>query len=116
MCERVLTSIFLCISCYLDLHFPFFCACLHNVVLRFQFPSVLLSARTDFILIVMILFSLLEVIISFCHLCFRNGFHIIHICTEMSPVVSVGSLAPYITGLSCALQRKGNLVEVILPK
>ncbi|XP_057784357.1 probable starch synthase 4, chloroplastic/amyloplastic isoform X2 [Salvia miltiorrhiza] len=45
-----------------------------------------------------------------------NGFHIIHICTEMSPVVSVGSLAPYITGLSCALQRKGNLVEVILPK
>ncbi|KAG6382895.1 hypothetical protein SASPL_157387 [Salvia splendens] len=46
----------------------------------------------------------------------RNGFHIIHICTEMSPVVSVGSLAPYITGLSCALQRKGNLVEVILPK
>lgn len=43
-----------------------------------------------------------------------NGFHIIHICTEMSPVVSVGSLAPYITGLSCALQRKGNLVEVCL--
>ncbi|KAH6759912.1 UDP-Glycosyltransferase superfamily protein [Perilla frutescens var. frutescens] len=45
-----------------------------------------------------------------------NGFHIIHVCTEMSPVVSVGSLGPYITGLSCALQRKGNLVEVILPK
>ncbi|CAA0817240.1 UDP-Glycosyltransferase superfamily protein [Striga hermonthica] len=43
-------------------------------------------------------------------------FHIIHICTEMSPVVSVGPLASYITGLSCALQRKGNLVEVILPK
>ncbi|GFQ00427.1 probable starch synthase 4 chloroplastic/amyloplastic, partial [Phtheirospermum japonicum] len=46
----------------------------------------------------------------------QNGFHIIHICTEMSPVVSVGPLASYITGLSCALQRKGNLVEVILPK
>ncbi|KAK6151094.1 hypothetical protein DH2020_016026 [Rehmannia glutinosa] len=46
----------------------------------------------------------------------QNGFHIIHICTEMSPVVSVGSLASYITGLSRALQRKGNLVEVILPK
>ncbi|KAL8044692.1 hypothetical protein ABFS82_08G063100 [Erythranthe guttata] len=46
----------------------------------------------------------------------KNGFHIIHISTEMSPVVSVGSLASYVTGLSCALQRKGNLVEVILPK
>ncbi|KAL8472779.1 hypothetical protein ACS0TY_029847 [Phlomoides rotata] len=46
----------------------------------------------------------------------ENGFHIIHICTEMSPVISVGSLASYITGSSCALQRKGNLVEVILPK
>ncbi|GER28218.1 starch synthase V [Striga asiatica] len=43
-------------------------------------------------------------------------FHIIHICTEMSPVVSVGPLASYVTSLSCALQRKGNLVEVILPK
>ncbi|KAL2241479.1 UNVERIFIED_CONTAM: putative starch synthase 4, chloroplastic/amyloplastic [Sesamum indicum] len=46
----------------------------------------------------------------------KNGFHIIHICTEMSPVVSEGPLASYITGLSSALQRKGNLVEVILPK
>lgn len=45
-----------------------------------------------------------------------NGFHIIHICTEMSPVVSVGSLASYITGLSRSLQRRGNIVEVILPK
>uniref|UniRef100_A0A3Q7FB03 starch synthase n=1 Tax=Solanum lycopersicum TaxID=4081 RepID=A0A3Q7FB03_SOLLC len=34
----------------------------------------------------------------------------------MAPVASVGSLAPYVTGLSRALQRKGNLVEVILPK
>uniref|UniRef100_A0A5B7BHB6 starch synthase n=1 Tax=Davidia involucrata TaxID=16924 RepID=A0A5B7BHB6_DAVIN len=46
----------------------------------------------------------------------RKAFHIIHICTEMAPVVSVGSLASYVTGLSRALQRKGNLVEVILPK
>ncbi|KAL3813735.1 hypothetical protein ACJIZ3_015003 [Penstemon smallii] len=46
----------------------------------------------------------------------KNGFHVIHICTEMSPVVSVGSLALYVTGLSCALQRQGCLVEVILPK
>ncbi|XP_004288304.1 PREDICTED: probable starch synthase 4, chloroplastic/amyloplastic [Fragaria vesca subsp. vesca] len=46
----------------------------------------------------------------------RNGFHIVHICTEMEPLVSVGSLASYVTGLSRALQRKGHLVEVILPK
>lgn len=46
----------------------------------------------------------------------KSGYHIIHICTEMAPVVSVGSLALYVTGLSRALQRKGNLVEVILPK
>ncbi|KAF3439141.1 hypothetical protein FNV43_RR17416 [Rhamnella rubrinervis] len=45
-----------------------------------------------------------------------NGFHIVHICTEMSPLLSFGSLASYITGLSRALQRKGHLVEVILPK
>ncbi|XP_044470745.1 probable starch synthase 4, chloroplastic/amyloplastic isoform X2 [Mangifera indica] len=46
----------------------------------------------------------------------KNAYHIIHICTEMEPLVSVGSLASYITGLCCALQRKGHLVEVILPK
>ncbi|XP_068657695.1 uncharacterized protein [Aristolochia californica] len=45
-----------------------------------------------------------------------NGLHIVHICTEMAPVTSNGSLASYVTGLSSALQRKGNLVEVILPK
>ncbi|XP_048426539.1 probable starch synthase 4, chloroplastic/amyloplastic isoform X2 [Pyrus x bretschneideri] len=45
----------------------------------------------------------------------RNCFHIVHVCTEMAPLVSFGSLASYVTGLSCALQRKGNLVEVILP-
>ncbi|GFY86700.1 UDP-Glycosyltransferase superfamily protein [Actinidia rufa] len=48
--------------------------------------------------------------------CKKKAFHIIHICTEMAPVISVGSLAPYVTGLSLALQRKGHLVEVILPK
>ncbi|KAK9053187.1 hypothetical protein SSX86_029819 [Deinandra increscens subsp. villosa] len=42
-------------------------------------------------------------------------FHIIHICTEMEPVASVGSLASYVTSLSHVLQRHGNLVEVILP-
>lgn len=43
-------------------------------------------------------------------------FHIIHICTEMEPVASVGSLASYVSSLSHVLQRQGNLVEVILPK
>ncbi|KVI02763.1 Starch synthase, catalytic domain-containing protein [Cynara cardunculus var. scolymus] len=42
-------------------------------------------------------------------------FHIIHICTEMEPVASVGSLASYVTSLSHVLQKQGNLVEVILP-
>ncbi|XP_048500591.1 probable starch synthase 4, chloroplastic/amyloplastic isoform X4 [Beta vulgaris subsp. vulgaris] len=46
----------------------------------------------------------------------RSGFHVVHVCTEMEPVVSVGSLGSYVTGISRALQRKGNLVEVILPK
>ncbi|CDP02666.1 unnamed protein product [Coffea canephora] len=46
----------------------------------------------------------------------KKGFHIVHISAEMAPVVSVGSLASYVTGLSCALQRKGHVVEVILPK
>ncbi|GAB2232036.1 hypothetical protein Droror1_Dr00011057 [Drosera rotundifolia] len=46
----------------------------------------------------------------------KNGFHIVHICTEMDPVISVGSLASYVTGSSRALQRKSHLVEVILPK
>ncbi|XP_052196115.1 probable starch synthase 4, chloroplastic/amyloplastic [Diospyros lotus] len=45
-----------------------------------------------------------------------KGFHIVHICTEMAPIISIGSLASYVTGLSCALLRKGHLVEVILPK
>ncbi|THG12129.1 hypothetical protein TEA_013895 [Camellia sinensis var. sinensis] len=37
----------------------------------------------------------------------KKGLHIVHICTEMAPVISVGSLASYVTGLSRALQRKG---------
>ncbi|XP_052725754.1 probable starch synthase 4, chloroplastic/amyloplastic isoform X2 [Vigna angularis] len=46
----------------------------------------------------------------------KNGFHIVHICTEMTPMVPRGSVASYVTGISRALQRKGHLVEVILPK
>ncbi|KAK3159410.1 hypothetical protein QOZ80_2AG0149770 [Eleusine coracana subsp. coracana] len=46
----------------------------------------------------------------------EKPFHIVHICTEMDPVASFGSLSTYIVGLSCAFQRNGNLVEVIMPK
>ncbi|KAK7307294.1 hypothetical protein VNO77_40223 [Canavalia gladiata] len=46
----------------------------------------------------------------------KSGFHIVHICTEMTPLVRQGSVASYVTGISRALQRKGHLVEVILPK
>lgn len=46
----------------------------------------------------------------------RQGLHIVHVCTEMAPVTSNGSLASYVTGLSQALQEKGYFVEVVLPK
>ncbi|XP_020978402.1 probable starch synthase 4, chloroplastic/amyloplastic isoform X1 [Arachis ipaensis] len=46
----------------------------------------------------------------------KSGFHIVHICTEMAPLVPNRSIASYVTGISCALQRKGHLVEVIMPK
>ena len=57
-----------------------------------------------------------ELTTDFSILLSSNGFHIVHICAEMDPVVAVGSLGSYVTGLSRALQRRGNLVEVILPK
>ncbi|KAK3026759.1 hypothetical protein RJ639_040298 [Escallonia herrerae] len=60
-----------------------------------------------------------ELLAEFRHISSKSevkGLHIVHICTEMAPVASEGSLAAYVTGLSHALQREGNLVEVILPK
>ncbi|KAF8017560.1 hypothetical protein BT93_H2669 [Corymbia citriodora subsp. variegata] len=60
--------------------------------------------------------ELLEKLRHFADGCKRNGFHIVQICTEMEPLVYVGSLASYVTGLSRALQRKGHTVEVVLPK
>ncbi|KAF7129122.1 hypothetical protein RHSIM_Rhsim10G0085600 [Rhododendron simsii] len=48
--------------------------------------------------------------------CKKKCFHIVHVCTEMEPVIPVGSLASYVTGVSHALQRKGHFVEVVLPK
>ncbi|XP_068664595.1 probable starch synthase 4, chloroplastic/amyloplastic isoform X2 [Aristolochia californica] len=44
------------------------------------------------------------------------GLHIIHIAAEMAPVAKVGGLGDVVCGLSKALQKKGHLVEVVLPK
>ncbi|KAB5547501.1 hypothetical protein DKX38_010907 [Salix brachista] len=57
-----------------------------------------------------------ELLAKLRHFSDKNVFHIIQICTEMEPLVSVGSLSSYVTGLSKALQKKGHMVEVILPK
>nr|XP_017223019.1 PREDICTED: probable starch synthase 4, chloroplastic/amyloplastic [Daucus carota subsp. sativus] len=46
----------------------------------------------------------------------RPGLHVVHIAAEMAPVAKVGGLGDVLTGLSKALQQKGHLVEVILPK
>ncbi|XP_031388336.1 probable starch synthase 4, chloroplastic/amyloplastic isoform X1 [Punica granatum] len=44
------------------------------------------------------------------------GLHVVHIAAEMAPVAKVGGLGDVVTGLSKALQKKGHLVEIILPK
>ncbi|KAJ8545339.1 hypothetical protein K7X08_017922 [Anisodus acutangulus] len=46
----------------------------------------------------------------------RPGLHIIHIAAEMAPVAKVGGLGDVVTGLGKALQKKGHLVEILLPK
>lgn len=46
----------------------------------------------------------------------RPGLHVVHIAAEMAPVAKVGGLGDVVTGLGKALQKKGNLVEIILPK
>ncbi|XP_072966521.1 probable starch synthase 4, chloroplastic/amyloplastic isoform X1 [Typha angustifolia] len=45
-----------------------------------------------------------------------SGLHIIHIAAEMAPVAKVGGLGDVVSGLGKSLQRKGHLVEIILPK
>ncbi|KAL6851648.1 hypothetical protein ACP4OV_020212 [Aristida adscensionis] len=45
-----------------------------------------------------------------------SGLHIVHIAAEMAPVEKVGGLADVVSGLGKALQKKGHLVEIILPK
>ncbi|XAR59312.1 Starch synthase [Bertholletia excelsa] len=44
------------------------------------------------------------------------GLHIVHIGAEMAPVAKVGGLGDVVTGLGKALQKRGHLIEVILPK
>ncbi|XP_020577383.1 probable starch synthase 4, chloroplastic/amyloplastic isoform X2 [Phalaenopsis equestris] len=45
-----------------------------------------------------------------------QGLYIVHIAAEMAPVAKVGGLGDVVLGLSKALQRKGHLVEIVLPK
>ncbi|GMH27467.1 hypothetical protein Nepgr_029310 [Nepenthes gracilis] len=45
-----------------------------------------------------------------------SGLHIIHIAAEVAPVAKVGGLGDVVTGLSKSLQKKGHLVEIVVPK
>ncbi|CAH9076482.1 unnamed protein product [Cuscuta epithymum] len=45
-----------------------------------------------------------------------QGLHIVHIAAELAPVAKVGGLGDVVTGLCKALQKKGHLVEIVLPK
>ncbi|XP_019434543.1 PREDICTED: probable starch synthase 4, chloroplastic/amyloplastic isoform X3 [Lupinus angustifolius] len=44
------------------------------------------------------------------------GLYVIHIAAEMAPVAKVGGLGDVVSGLCKALQKKGHLAEIILPK
>ncbi|CAL0329582.1 unnamed protein product [Lupinus luteus] len=44
------------------------------------------------------------------------GLYVIHIAAEMAPVAKVGGLGDVVSGLCKALQKKGHLVEIVLPK
>ncbi|KAJ7968884.1 Starch synthase, chloroplastic/amyloplastic [Quillaja saponaria] len=46
----------------------------------------------------------------------RPGLYVVHIAAEMAPVAKVGGLGDVVAGLGKALQKKGHLVEIILPK
>ncbi|KAF9666428.1 hypothetical protein SADUNF_Sadunf16G0228400 [Salix dunnii] len=45
-----------------------------------------------------------------------SGLSVIHIAAEMAPVAKVGGLGDVVTGLCKALQKRGHLVEIVLPK
>ncbi|CAN1145795.1 Probable starch synthase 4, chloroplastic/amyloplastic [Linum perenne] len=44
------------------------------------------------------------------------GLHVIHIAVEMALVAMVGGLGDVVSGLGKALQKRGHLVEIIIPK
>ncbi|KAK4589300.1 hypothetical protein RGQ29_020056 [Quercus rubra] len=46
----------------------------------------------------------------------RPGLYVIHIAAEMAPVAKVGGLGDVVAGLGKALQKRGHLVEIVLPK
>ncbi|CAD6249043.1 unnamed protein product [Miscanthus lutarioriparius] len=60
--------------------------------------------------------ELLSELRLFLHKPIEKPLHIVHICSEMYPISSCGSLSTYVASLSCEIHKKGNLVEVILPK
>uniref|UniRef100_A0A0E0K6L1 starch synthase n=1 Tax=Oryza punctata TaxID=4537 RepID=A0A0E0K6L1_ORYPU len=53
--------------------------------------------------------ELLSELRSFLHKPAEKPLHVVHICSEMDPITSRGSLATYVTGLSSALQRKDGI-------
>ncbi|PAN08830.1 hypothetical protein PAHAL_1G439200 [Panicum hallii] len=60
--------------------------------------------------------ELLSELRLFLHKPIEKPLHVVHICSELDPIASCGSLSTYVAGVSSAVQGKGNLVEVILPK
>ncbi|CAL9015800.1 unnamed protein product [Prunus brigantina] len=46
------------------------------------------------------------------------GLHVVHIAAEMAPllILQVGGLGDVVAGLGKALQKKGHLVEIVIPK
>ncbi|XP_061341204.1 probable starch synthase 4, chloroplastic/amyloplastic isoform X2 [Gastrolobium bilobum] len=44
------------------------------------------------------------------------GLYVIHIAAEIAPVAKVGGLGDVVSGLGKALQKKGHLVEIVVPK
>ncbi|XP_021904693.1 probable starch synthase 4, chloroplastic/amyloplastic isoform X2 [Carica papaya] len=44
------------------------------------------------------------------------GLYVVHIAAEMAPVAKVGGLGDVVTGLGKALQKRGHLLEIIIPK
>eukprot|EP00897_Mesotaenium_endlicherianum_P001200 jgi/Mesen1/11080/ME000990S10437 len=50
------------------------------------------------------------------HVTRRRSLHVVHICTELAPLTGVTPVADFVTGLCKALWRKGQTVEVILPR